>query len=222
MSDVDERLANYGARPGPAPSDETVQRDMERGRAAYVRRRARRGAAAAASVLCVAAVGALTYVATTHSSHHKPAHQIAQHQQRAGTTHHHAARGIRLVAYTGDQKPGFRVTKVPEGYVLQGAQPSTLDIAPADNHTSLDIFAGKLVVMLQSADATGRPQGAPVQVNGRDGYLDNQDGVKILTYSEGTHEVQVQSWSNIDITDDQLIEFAEGVTVTPDAVAGHG
>jgi hypothetical protein len=61
-----------------------------------------------------------------------------------------------------------------------------------------------------------------VSVSGHPGRIDDQDGVLILTYSDGTHNVEVQAWSNIHLSRDQLVQFAEGVTVLPSAQEGHG
>ena len=127
-----------------------------------------------------------------------------------------------MVAYTGEQQPGFTVTTVPAGYVLQGAQPSSLDIAPADDHSSLDVFSGKLVVMLQSVDAKPDDSGTPVTINGHAGYIRQGYGATVLEYTDGQHDIIVQAWNNIHLTNDQLVQFAEGITVTAAAQAGRG
>ena len=64
---------------------------------------------------------------------------------------------------------------VPEGFVLQGANAYSLDIARPDDHTSLGDFRHKLVVMLQSVDATSTPPGKAVEVNGRPGTISTFD-----------------------------------------------
>jgi hypothetical protein len=38
----------------------------------------------------------------------------------------------------------------------------------------------------------------------------------------GRAPADVQAWSNIHISPDQLVQFAEGVTVLPSAQVGHG
>jgi hypothetical protein len=126
------------------------------------------------------------------------------------------------VAYTGAQPAGFTVATIPAGYVLQGAQPTTLDIAEPSNHTPIDNFVDKLVVSLQSTDASTPSTGKHVEVNGEAGVITVSDGVHILTYSDGSHEVQVQTWSNIHLTDDQLVTFADGVSVTSAVQPTHG
>jgi hypothetical protein len=106
--------------------------------------------------------------------------------------------------------------------VLQGTQPTTLDIAAPDDHTSIDSFVDKLVVSLQSHDATTPTAGTHVVVNGQPGIIDVSDGVRSLTYKDGKYEVAIQCWSNIHLTDSQLVTFAEGVTVTSAAQQPYG
>ena len=109
---------------------------------------------------------------------------------------------------------------MPRGYVLQGISGSVLDIAESGDHSPLDSFDGKLVVMLN--DYPGAATGTPVSVSGHPGRINDQDGVLSLIYSDGTHNVEVQSWSNIHLSRDQLVQFAEGVTVLSSAQEGHG
>jgi hypothetical protein len=127
---------------------------------------------------------------------------------------------FELTAYRGRQLPGYTVKWVPRGYVLQGISGSVLDVAESGDHSSLNTFVGKLVVMLN--DHPGPATGTPVSVSGHPGRIDDQDGVLILTYSDGTHNVDVQAFSNIHISRDQLVQFAEGVTVLSGAQVGHG
>ncbi|RNM11884.1 hypothetical protein [Nocardioides pocheonensis] len=186
--------------------DDVVRRDLARGRAALTRRRARRavtglGATAAAAVLTVSVISAGS------TSDPRP---------RGGS-------GVDLVAYTGAQLPGFTVAKVPEGFVLQGANEYSLDIARPDDHSSLDDYQGKLVVMLQSRDATGTPTGTHVEISGRPGTISTYDPTaKQLFYSDGTHDIVVQAPTGLGLSDAELVEFASGVTVTTEAVAGVG
>lgn len=185
--------------------DDVVRRDLARGRAALTRRRARRavtglGATAAAAVLTVSVISA-----------------------RSTSDPHPGGAGVDLVAYTGTQLPGFTVEKVPEGFILQGANEYSLDIARPDDHSSLNDYRGKLVVMLQSRDATGTPTGTHVEINGRPGTISTYDPTaKQLYYSDGTHDIVVQAPTELRLSDAELVEFASGVTVTTEAVAGVG
>jgi len=219
MTDLLDRLGDLAPEP-LAPSEEAVAGDVRRGRRALARRRAIRGAAGGA--LLVALGGTATIVARQHGSETPP---VATPSHRApsptaGTGH---AAGIRLVDYTGDQKPGFRVQKVPEGYVLQGSNAFSLDIAKPGDHSDLSNFEGKIVIMLQSKDVALHKQGKQVSVAGHDGWLrEPGDGAMILEYNDGRHNVVVQSWTSLALTDAQLVELASGVTVTAQAQAGVG
>ena len=204
MSNVIDQLAGLGASTSQPVSDDIVRGDLVRGRAALRRRRFRRGltgltATAAVAVAVVAVVG----------------------QQAANTDGEGS--GLDLVTYKGAQLPGFTVGKVPEGFVLQGANEYSLDIARPDDTSSIDVYAGKLVVMLQSADATGAPTGKAVEIDGRPGTISKVDPAATqLYYTDGTHDIVVQSATELGLTDAELVEFARSVTVTTNAVAGVG
>lgn len=203
MSNVIDQLAGLSPRPDQSVPDEVVRRDVARGRAALRRRRYRRG---------ITGLGAAAAVAVTATA-------VIAGQPSPGP----ANTGLDLVAYHGSQLPGFTVGKVPEGFVLQGSNPFSLDIARPDDHSSLDDYEGKLVVMLQSKDATGTPTGKAVEVNGHPGTISTEDpsGAQ-LYYSDGTHDLVIQSWRGLGLTDAELVEFASAVTVTAEAEAGVG
>lgn len=202
MPELTDQLAELSVLPSIAPTEATVQADLQRGRVALKRRRRFHGAATGiALTAALATAGLLAYTARSPS---QPSEQI------------------RLVAYHGKQLPGFTVAQVPEGYVLQGATAYSLDIAKPNDHTSLDAFTGKLVVMLQSRSAKVDTNGTPVTVNGHPGYLRKGTPATTLEYTDGTHDIVVQDWQNIALTDDQLVQFASGVTVTSAAKAGVG
>jgi hypothetical protein len=205
MRELTDQLAELSALPTTHPSEATVQADLQRGRSALKRRRTRAFAAGVAVTAALVTAGSLTYAATSGSSPHS-----------------HSSERIQLVAYHGDQLPGFTVAEVPEGYVLQGATAYSLDIAQPNDNTSLDAFTGKLVVMLQSQDVKMDTNGTPVTVNGHQGYLREGPPATTLEYTDGTHDIVVQEWQNIGLTDDQLIQFASGVSVTAAAQAGVG
>ncbi|MCW2751396.1 MAG: hypothetical protein JWR83_2506 [Aeromicrobium sp.] len=203
MSNVIEQLASLGTGADQPPSDSVVRRDLARGRAALRRRRARRGIA---GVGATGAIAATALLVTTTGGPSSP-----------------APGGLDLVVYTGTQLPGFTVEKVPEGFALQGANAYSLDIARPTDPTSLNDFRGKLVVMLQSKDATGTPTGTAVTINGRPGTISTFDPTaKQLYYSDGTHDIVIQSAAKLGLTNAELVDFAKGVTVTSKAEAGVG
>ena len=130
---------------------------------------------------------------------------------------------IKLVDYTGAQQPGFSVDEVPEGFVLQGVSPSVLAVTRPGDATDINDFQDKLVVMLQSQDATFHKTDHPVQVHGGTGYLRDEPGTATtLEYMDGKHDVVVQAWDSLGLSDDQLVEFADGISVTDAAQAGVG
>ena len=222
MPDPMTRLAALHGGPPAAADDAAIAADLRRGRGARVTRRRRRAAAAGAAALGVAAVSSLSYALASGGGSRAPQaiapRTVVTHAPGNATSASTPA--IQLAAYRGRQLPGYTVNRVPRGYVLQGISGSVLDIAESGDHSPLDSFDGKLVVMLN--DSPGPATGTPVSVSGHPGRISDQDGVLILTYSDGTHNVEVQSWSNIHLSRDQLVQFAEGVTVLPSAQEGHG
>ena len=222
MPDPMTRLAALHDGPPAAVDDAAIASDLCRGRDARATRRRRRAGAAGAAALGIVAVSSLSYALASGDGSRAPQavapHTVVTHTPGNATSTSTPA--IQLLAYNGKQLPGYSVKRVPKGYVLQGISGSVLDIAESGDHSPLDSFDGKLVVMLN--DHAGPATGTPVSVSGHPGRIDDQDGVLILTYSDGTHNVEVQSWSNIHLSRDQLVQFAEGVTVLPNAQEGHG
>src|SRR4029077_14105292 len=79
-----------------------------------------------------------------------------------GETAELQSRQIKLVAWVGTQPPGYQVSWMPKGWVVQGSTPFALVMAPPnDKDKSPDSYSGKLVVMLQSRDATAPPADWP-------------------------------------------------------------
>jgi hypothetical protein len=207
MDSLTDRLAALGDSDASSrASEQTVAADLKRCQAAMRHRRMRRTGLAGVAAVGVAAAATLGFIASAN-----PAQHASPHPGR-----------VQLVAYDGPQNPGFTVSTVPQGYVLQGAQPTTLDIARPGDKTSIDNFQNKLVVFLQSVGVKMDTHGTPVTVNGQPGYLRDNGDARVLEYTDGSHDVIVQAWSNIGLTDDQLVQFAEGVTVTSDAVQPRG
>jgi hypothetical protein len=205
MRELTDQLADLADLPAADPSEATVQADVRRGRAALRRRHVREATVGVAVTAVLVTAGLLTYAARPGSS--------------GGTN---SKTQIRLVAYTGKQLPGFTVAQVPEGYVLQGATAYSLDVAQPGDHSSVDAFVGKLVVTLQSRSVKMDTSGTPVTVNGQPGYLRDGSPATVLEYTDGTHDIVVQMWQDIALTDDQLVQFASGVTVASSAQAGVG
>jgi hypothetical protein len=133
-------------------------------------------------------------------------------------------RRIALVAWEGTQPPGYRVSEMPKGWVVQGSDPYRLTIAPANaRDKNPDSFLGKLVVMLQSADVHSPPAGAPAPVNGRPGVFQVQDDTQILTFqAAGGRWVVIQAPTSLGWDSPELVKFASGVQVLVAAEPGRG
>jgi hypothetical protein len=216
MTDLETRLRDLRVPAAPV-SDEVVRSDVVRARRALHRRRLAR---AGSGGVAVAAVGVLAAVVVTGQS----GGQTGGQRPDVATPPSSSSSHLQLVDYTGAQQPGFTVAKVPAGFVLQGATPYALDVARADDHSGLNVFKGKLAVMLQSKDATFRRTDHPVRVHGTTGYLHTEKGVATtLEYRDDRgHDVVVQAWADLGLTDAQLVDFANGVTVSDSAQASVG
>ena len=207
--------------------------DLARGRRLLRRRRRRLAglAGVTAAVLC----GVLVPLALQGSapSHHHPA-PAAVASGRPQPTHSQAgqsaapdkqSRQIKLVAWVGTQPPGYQVAWMPKGWVVQGSTPFALVMAPPnDKDKSPDSYVGKLVVMLQSRDATAPPADwANQPVNGREGKFDVQDDTQILTFKNGSGQwVVIQAPVSLGWDSAELAKFAAGVQVLAAAQQGRG
>jgi hypothetical protein len=227
MRDIEELLDQTARSVDVAPTAETVEADLRRGRAALARRRRDRTIwfSVAGTVAAAALVGT-TIVAgnlggTDETTLTAPSSRIGA-SQGSGPDRRTA---VRLVAYQGEQPDGFIVDQVPEGWYLQGSNAFSLTIAPQGDTTSPDDFVGKLVVMLLSSSAPQKlPEGDPVKVGNNDGVVTPGPPADTLTYEDGAGRfVQIQAWTApLGWTYEQLTSFAEGVQVTSDAQPGVG
>ncbi|HKR68732.1 MAG TPA: hypothetical protein VJT16_07835 [Streptosporangiaceae bacterium] len=206
----------------PATAEQIVDpaADVARGRAMLRRRRL----VASGGVAAAAAVGALVPVILGTGG--APSHPIAQRSQPAVSTtpvkNGHSS--IKLVAFTGDQVPGYQVAEVPEGWVIQGGTPFALVIgAKGDPDTNVDSFTGKLVVMLQSRDASPPTSGQSDPVNGNPGFLDVQGDTQILTFQRADGRwVVIQAPTSLGWDAAKLAQFASGVQVLGNAQPSRG
>jgi hypothetical protein len=199
--------------------------DLARGR-----RRLRRRRLAGLAGLTAAVLGGALVPLSLHSSGGVAASHPQATASRAVSTGRPSAppsapaRRIALVAWEGTQPPGYRVSEMPKGWVVQGSDPYRLTIAPAnDRDKSPDSFLGKLVVMLQSADVTSPPAGARTPVNGRPGVFQVQDDTQILTFQvAGGRWVVIQAPTSLGWGSPELVKFASGVQVLVAAEPGRG
>jgi hypothetical protein len=215
---TDGRAPDPGERADPAA-------DLARGRRLLRRRRLAGLAGASAAVLCAALVPLALRGHAAPAPAPAAAPRPAQSRMSMGPVGSGQTRTVALVAWAGTQPPGYRVSQVPKGWVVQGSNPYRLTIAPADDpSTNPDYFVGKLVVMLQSRDATSPPtQGAPQQVNGRPGMFDVQGDTQILTFQiAGGQWVVIQAPVSLGWNSAELAQFASGVQVLVTAQQGRG
>jgi hypothetical protein len=233
VNDVKEMLS-LALDTGPAagtPAD--PREDLARGRRLLRRRRM----LAATGVAAAMAVGAVVPFALQNSAvpvSHGLAGEVSRPTVRAAKPKAQAAAepaaqgGVKLVAWRGTQPPGYQVSWMPSGWVVQGSTPFALVIAPAaDTNTSPDNFAGKLTVMLQSASASSPPPGAAQPVNGRPGVFESakQAGgdTEILDFKNANGKwVWVQAPMSLGWDSAQLAQFCGGVTVLAAAQQGVG
>ncbi|MFG1785147.1 hypothetical protein ACGFIU_22145 [Rhodococcus oryzae] len=213
---VSERLAKLRVDGLPAASDEVISQDLERGRMALRSYRFRRGAVGVGATFAVAAAAFVGFNGTLDSA--------GDDQQIAIGTSVSAEQSVpvRLVAYTGEQLQGFIVGSIPEGYVLQGSTPSDLVIARQGDQNPGNSYIDKIVVSLQSKDDANSYEGTQVTVKGQRGAISEEEGTRILEYTDGKNALLVQVWKGIELTDAQIVALAEGVTVTSEAVAPVG
>jgi hypothetical protein len=78
-------------------------------------------------------------------------------------------------------------------------------------------------MLLSSSAKQELPQGEPVKVGTADGVLSTGEA-DVLTYEDDAgHFVQIEAWHHVlGWTAEELVSFAEGVHVTPNAQAGVG
>jgi hypothetical protein len=235
MSSIDlilKTAAPEAVRPDPS----VVDADLARGRAALANAR-RRGIYQRVSVgtVTVAAAGVAALVLSTSGTTRipsrtaPPANGIAQVKSTPTTGANTPVKTasqprIELVAYTGAQLPGFTVAQIPQGWQLSTSTSTALLITPdGSTNSDPDVFEGKLAVLTSSVDQHGLGSGDPVTVNGQPGRVSEQSGVLMLTYnSPNGFGVVVQAPDTLHWSDTQIVEFAQGVAVTANAVHTHG
>jgi hypothetical protein len=225
MIDILGTLRDTGAQV-PADSD-TVAADVARGRRALIVRRGRRiagtgfVAVAAAAAIATGTVGQSSGSGTTAAS--RPSVVI---QPTTATTH------LQLTAYEGAQPVGFKVTTVPAGWHVTSSSRSAFVAVPPGTKTPHGpagapvSLMGGIAVMLQgdSRLPTGEPI-TKVTVQGNEGQLGltEDKGAKWLIYPHGAgSKVLVQVPTKLGLTDKQIVQFADGITVTSEAQAARG
>ncbi|MDG4816215.1 hypothetical protein O7628_11960 [Micromonospora sp. WMMD956] len=225
MSDVMDVLRTLPGAVTPDRTDpDVVAGDVARGHRALTRRRRQRfawsGVAVAAVAVAVVGVGQFGGATPTTTAAHGPAPTGTQ------------AVRLRLVAYTGAQPVGFKVSTVPQGWQVVSSDRSMFVVTPPGQPTAPPgpgravSLQGSIAVSLQSLSRL--PEGAPVtrvEVNGRAGQLGfpweakgKLSDIRWLIFPDASgRQVLVQVPAALGLGDDQIVRFAEGVTVTAEA-----
>ncbi|HEY7146505.1 MAG TPA: hypothetical protein VH637_19870 [Streptosporangiaceae bacterium] len=229
LKDLLERALDDGHGPdGAGPADPAA--DLARGRALL---RGRRRVAVAGLSVGALGVAAVSWAGVAATGPAGPA--AAAHPGTAARQHRHviivpgasrpASRlhSIALVAYQGEQPPGYRVAFMPRGWVVQGGDPYVLTIAPkGDPDSQYQSFTGKLIVALLSRDASP-PKHFNLPVAGRPGQYRVQDDTQILTFKgiDGRWVI-IQSPKALGWDHGRLAKFAAGVQVLGNASPSRG
>ncbi|MDG4832014.1 hypothetical protein O7627_22285 [Solwaraspora sp. WMMD1047] len=208
-------------------SPEMVAADVARGQRALTRRRRQRFAFSGAAVAAVAAV------AVGAGQLGQPAGAPTAGTTGTGPT----AQTLRLVAYTGTQPVGFEVSTVPQGWQVISSDtsmfvvmPSGQDPAPAAPGSAVSL-RGRISVSLESLSRL--PDDSPVtqvDINGRTGRLGSpwetpgepSDTRWLIFPVASGQRVLVQVPGELGLRDDQIVRFAEGITVTDQAESVGG
>ncbi|WP_430791926.1 hypothetical protein [Actinoplanes sp. G11-F43] len=215
MNDVQDILRNLSVAPGPDGPD-VVAADVARGRQAVARRnRFRVGVAGAFAAVAVAA-GAVSV---------GPFGGAAPPSTTAGQ--------LTLVAYQGEQPVGFEVSTVPDGWRVVSSdasafvvEPDTRGVLPSDAGGGLSL-EGRISVSLQGLSHF--PDESPIKkvdVNGQKGELGHpleaegklSDTRWLFFTTSAGKSVNVQVPGEVGLSDEQVVDFAGGITVTGDAV----
>jgi len=220
LKDLLELALTDGHGPDPGQRADPAA-DLARGRRMLRRRRLAGLAGVTVAVLCGVPLALQGHAQPTPAAAPRPAHsRPSTAPASSGQT-----RTVALVAWEGAQPPGYRVSEMPKGWVVQGSNPYRLTIAPAhDPSRNPDDFIGKLVIMLQSRDITSPPaQGTSQPVNGRPGMFDVRGNTQILTFQiAGGQWVVIQAPVSLGWNSAELVQFASGVQVLVTAQQGRG
>lgn len=219
-------LAHLTAVTGSAPSDDTVAADVARGRrAASTRRRvlvtAGSVTAAAAGVIAFT-VGATSPIQHTAATAGQSTIAISQDSGlEADSAQQRGTLAVRLVSYSGQQPAGYHLAKIPAGFTVETSDQHNLILAP----NGLDLpappsgmvdYTGRIVISQQESFAYDLAQ-RTVTINGHPALIALSNGANPATevrFTTGDHTVTIQIAYPITLTDQQIVEFAENVTVT--------
>lgn len=209
-------------------SEEVVQQDIARGRAATVRAHRKQawvtaGVGGFALAVIVAGGAFLPALHATTTPQAGSADVSVDHQVTAEPA-------MQLVSYTGIQPAGYHLSKIPAGFTVETSDEHNLILAPAGAAASvLDddgmvTLTGKIVISKQGS-FTYTINKREVTINGKAALIAQSDGEDAATevqfVSDG-HIVNIQIWNTINLTDQQIIDFAQHITVTGNPTTSGG
>lgn len=206
----------------PADAD-AVAADLARGHRALIGKRRRIGAAGFVALGAVAATMAVAAgpFGEAHSS------MGTQHiAQPAASSRSESPIALQLTSYVGAQPAGFRVDSIPAGWNVSSSNAYEFLVVPPGTGSNAQPYEDGIAVALQGESRL--PADSPVMkvtIHGRDGQLGFAGGrtSKWLIFPAAAGKsVLVQVPTKLDLTDHQIIRFAQGISVTKDARALRG
>lgn len=213
MNDLTTLLERASASDDSAYVD--VSGDLVRGQRALARTRRRRGVVGLAGLAAASVAG----IGIARAVDHEPSGPATATEK----PHFGSPAAIQLLAQPLSAGP-YTFDTTPEGWVVQGANPFAVVIAPADGSAGddPDAFTGKLVIMFDQ----NAPSGTATTVDGRRFWIgDDSDYTRITTATlpgEPKGMVQIQFPEDTGWTQDTMIEFLASVHVGNGAKAGQG
>jgi hypothetical protein len=231
MSDITDLFADLARDTDATPTADIVDADLARGRTALARvhrqRTIRRSLITGGALAAGAAVAIVAASSGGSTDEHTrtivgPITQPSHHGRTHPAVHHSS---IKLVAYHGKQLNGFTVDQIPAGWRLSTSTQFALLIDPkGDTDNDPDAFVGKLAVLTSSSDEHGLGKGDKVTVNGQPGVVSDQGkyGIMLRYNDPKGFGVDIQAPQQLHWSDQQIVDFAQGVHVTSDAVHSRG
>jgi hypothetical protein len=216
MTDVIDYLAELGTIPIGPTSASTVEGDVARGRSAL---RRRRGAGTAILSLAIATTGGVGWFEFAGSSGGTSSPSV---------TSPSVPLKVKLVDYLGQEPRGFHIGVIPQGYDLdlQASTPYEVVIAPAgDADKDPDSFVSKVAITAEDVSELGSLSSLgnqSVTIGGHPGRIRDDGTATQIWWQVGTIIIDVQCWDSIGLTHAQLVNFAGGVSTTPQLQLSHG
>jgi hypothetical protein len=200
-------------------SEEIVQEDLARGRAAVAHAHRKQAWVAGG-------VGGFALAAIVASAAILPALQTGTLLQAGpvDTPQVHANPALQLVSYTGTQPDGYHLGKVPAGFSVESSDKDALILAPAGATDGSAEFVDRIVVSQQGSFTYDRDK-RQVTINGEPALIAlsaDPDPATEVQFTTGGHAVNIQIGATIKLTDQQIADFAQSITVTGDPTTSAG